>query len=73
MRPFPPKDLKVSTKPIAVKGFTIPEAAEESGTSASISKVTIGLEIAYSAHAPPVAEAKITLLPIHSLRLSLPT
>ena len=40
IRPLPraPKDLNVLMKPRTVRGLTTPEAAEDNGTSLSISK-----------------------------------
>ena len=55
--------LKCSTKPITVKGLTIPDAAEETGTSFYISKVVKGLVTAYW-HQEPFWEVKQTLFPI---------
>lgn len=59
--------MKCSTKPITVKGLTIPEEAEDEGTSLSISKAVIGLETAYWDH-DPVWEVKHTRFPTQDWR-----
>lgn len=62
--PLHPKVLKFSINPITVKGLTMPELAQESGTSFSISNVLTGFATAYS-HQDPLSEVKHTLLPTH--------
>lgn len=42
--PFVPKVLKCSINPMTVKGLTTPDAADDNGTSASISNVFKGTD-----------------------------